>query len=1052
MNEKLYFKQRRYLARLTTLVATLLMSLLTVSAQTLTVKGVIIDETGEIIIGANVIISGTTNGTVSDIDGNFSLDGVPAGSTLDFSYIGMISQSIPATAQTMTVVMNTDAVIAEEVVVIGYGTQKKSVVTAAIGSVDVENLNKVIPTRIDNALQGQVAGVTVTSNSGQPGDSSRVRIRGIGTINDSDPLYIVDGMPIDGGIDYLNIADIASVEVLKDAASGAVYGARAANGVILVTTKSGTAGKTVVNYNFMYGVQNPWSTRDVLNAEEYQTLRNEMLVNSGLEPIYDDPSSAGEGTDWQEELFYKNAPMQSHQLSISGGSAKSTYFASAGYFKQDGIIGGDYDRSNYERINLRLNNNYEVFDFSSKRDYLNKMTFTSNIAYTRAISTGITTNSEYGSVLGSAVMLSPDVQVYAVDQEETLKQYPNAITDSSGRVYTVVGDDYNEITNPLAQLELPGEVGNSDKFVSSFAAELQVWDNIKFKSSFSTDLAFWGSDGWLPAYYLGKSNYKDESEVWSSMNRSLTWQVENVISYNKTFGDHSVSAILGQSAKKSQSRYLWGKNISLQEENGDMANLDFAVGGKDDQESAGALGSASTMSSLFTRIDYNYKERYMAQVTVRRDGSSNFGPNNKYATFPSASVGWNVTNEEFASALPSWIYNLKLRASWGVNGNSNIEAFRYTTLVNSNNNYIFGTGDYETMENGAKPNGLENPSLKWEESTQTDIGIDLSMFKGALTFTTDWYKKRTDGMLMEVPIPAYTGDSSPIGNVGVMTNSGVEFDVNYRFTVKDVRFSVGANAAYLVNVLNDLGNTEGYVNYDSVQGIGTITRAENGESFPFFYGKKTDGIFQNWDEVNSYVNDDGDLIQPNAQPGDVRFVDMDGDGDIDDDDRTNIGKGTPDWTYGITASVEYKNFDFNLFFQGVAGVQIYDASFRNDLTAANMPSYMLDRWCGEGTSNTIPRLSESDENGNWLSSDLYVKNGAYLRLKSIQLGYTLPQKISQKAFINNLRVYLSAENLLTFTEYDGFDPEIASGGTSLGVDRGTYPQSKTFMIGANITF
>lgn len=443
----------------------------------------------------------------------------------------------------------------------------------------------------------------------------------------------------------------------------------------------------------------------------------------------------------------------------------------------------------------------------------------------------------------------------------------------------------------------------------------------------------------------------------------------------------------------------------------------------------------------------------MAQVTVRRDGSSNFGPDNKYATFPSASIGWNVTNESFADALPNCISNLKLRASWGVNGNSNIDAFRYTTLVYSGNNYIFGTGDSEAIENGTKPNGLENPSLKWEESTQIDFGIDLSMFKGALTFTADWYKKRTDGMLMNMPVPAYTGDSSPVGNVGIMTNKGVEFEVNYKFNVSDLHISLGANAAYLVNVLNDIGNTEGYVNYDSVAGIGTITRAENGESFPFFYGKKTDGIFQNWEEVNNYVNESGELIQPDAQPGDVRFVDMDGDGNIDDDDRTNIGKGTPDWTYGFTLSADYKNFDLNLFFQGVAGVQIFDATFRNDITSANMSSSMLDRWCGEGTSNTIPRLTEgTDLNGNWLSSDLYVKNGAYLRLKSIQLGYTIPQKICKKILMNNLRVYLSAENLLTFTEYDGFDPEIASGGTSLGVDRGTYPQSKTYMIGGNITF
>ncbi len=1055
MERKIYFTMRRNLIRLSTLVTLMLISVLTLQAQAITVTGVVVDESGEAVIGANIIVAGTTNGTVTGINGEFSLAGVDSANKLDVSYIGMTSQSLAVSATPMKIVLAADGILSDEVVVIGYGVQKKSVVTAAIGSVDMDNLEKVIPTRIDNVLKGQVAGVTVTSNSGQPGDASQVRIRGVGTINDSDPLYIVDGMPIDGGIDYLNVSDIASIEVLKDAASGAVYGARAANGVILVTTKSGTAGKTVVSYNFSFGWQNPWSERDVLNATEYQTLRNEMLVNSGKEAIYSDPSSAGEGTNWQSELFNYNAPMQNHQLSISGGTEKSTYFASAGYYSQDGIIGGDYGRSNYERLNLRFNNNYKLFNNVDERSYLNSLAFTTNIAYTRTISTSVTTNSEYGSPLGSAVMMSPTLSVYAEDQEGTLATYPNAVTNSSGQVYTVVSDEYGEITNPIAQLELPGEVSTMDKIVTSFAADLQLWDNLKFKSSFGGDLAFSGTDGWLPAYYLGKSNYKTESEVWSSMERSFTWQIENVLSYNKTFGDHSISAILGQSAKLGQSRYLYGKNYGLQEENADKANLDFATGGIDVQTTSGALGSATTMASLFTRLDYNYKERYMAQVTVRRDGSSNFGPNNKYATFPSASVGWNVTNEPFAESFPKWIHSLKLRASWGKNGNSEIDAFRYTTLIISGNNYIFGTGDGETVDNGAKPNGLENPSLKWETSTQTDIGFDLSMLGGALKFTADWYNKRTDGMLMEMPVPDYTGDSNPIGNVGIMTNEGVELELSYRFTVaKDFKFTVGGNASYLKNVVNDLGNSEGYVNYDYVQGIGTITRAENGEAFPFFYGKKTDGIFQNWDEVNSYVNASGELIQPNAQPGDVKFVDINNDGQIDDDDRTNIGKGTPDWTYSFNVNVEYKNFDLSIFFQGVAGVQIFDASYRNDLTSSgiNMPSYMLNRWCGEGTSNSIPRLSETDENGNWLSSDLYVKSGNYLRLKNIQLGYTLPQHITKKVFINNLRVYVAAENLLTFTGYDGFDPEIASGGTSLGVDRGTYPQSKTYIVGANVTF
>lgn len=1022
-------------------------------AQQITVSGNVKDSSGEPVIGASVLVKGTTNGVITDFDGNFSIANVEDGSQIEVSYIGYVTQMKKATGtQPLNFILKEDTETLDEVIVVGYGIQKKSVVTASISRVSSDDLKNVTPTRVDNMLKGQTSGVTVTSASGQPGDAAKVRIRGIGTINNSDPLYIVDGMPVDGGIDYLNPSDIESIEVLKDAASAAVYGARAANGVVLVTTKGGSKGKAVISYDFSYGWQNPWRKRDVLNAVEYETLMNEMAVNSGKDAPYANPEAAGEGTDWQDALFNSNAPIMNHQISVSGGSDKGSYFLSTGYFKQDGIVGGNFDRSNYERFTLRMNSNYTLFDQTKNRNWLSSFKIGTNIGYTRIKSVGVDTNNEKGGPLGSALMIAPTLPVYAEDPEAVLKEYPTAIKDKNGNVYTIVGDAYNEITNPLAQLELPGDVNNSDKFVASFWGELQLWDNLKFKTTYGADLAFWGNDGWIYPYYLGKSNSQTQSSAWSGMNRGYTWQLENVLSYDKTFGQHSVSVILGQSAKKYQGRTLWGKNYNLQSLDPDKANINFGQGTKADQEATGQAQPFSTLASMFARVSYNYAERYMFQATIRRDGSSNFGPNNKYAVFPSLSLGWNITNEKFMEKRPEWLTSMKLRASWGKNGNERIDAFRYTAIMNSGNNYIFGANGNEAIVVGAKPNGLPNPDLKWEETSQTDLGLDFGFLGNALTFTVDWYKKKTDGMLMQMPLPAYVGDTPPMGNVGKMENSGIEMDLSYRFQVSDLNVKFGANASYLKNKLIELGNAEGWANYDAIQNIGTITRAENGEPFPFFYGKKTAGIFQNWDEVNSYVNSKGEKIQPNAQPGDVRFVDANGDGKIDDADRVKIGKGMPDWTVGFSIALDWRGFDLNAFFQGTIGNDVFDGSRRIDLKSINLPSYMLDRWHGEGTSNKYPRLSENDENGNWLSSDLYIKDGSYLRLKNIQLGYTLPKAVTTKFFVQNLRVYVGAENLFTITGYDGFDPEISSGGTSLGVDKGVYPQAKTFTVSANITF
>lgn len=1049
-------------------ITLLLSTAFSAQAQNVQIKGVVIaGEDNYPLPGVNVVVKGTTNGSMTDLDGQFVLS-APDKSILSISYIGYKPLEVVADASTtMRIVMYEDSELLDEVVVVGYGVQKKSVVTASIAKVSSDDLAATAPVRIDNALKGLAAGVTVTSASGQPGAAAQIRIRGIGTINNSDPLYIVDGMPIEGGLDYLNPNDIASIEVLKDAASGAVYGARAANGVVLVTTKTGKEGRTKVTYDFSYGWQRPWTERDVLNATEYAIMMNEGAVNSGQAPKYNDPYAFGVGTNWQKETFNYDAPVMNHQVSVSGASEKINYLLSMGYYTQDGIVGGNYGRSNYDRLTLRSNTGYTLFDESKNRNWLNSLKITSNLSYARINSTGIETNSSFGSPLGSALALSPILGVYvegqaAQDQLDFYSQYADftpMYDPKTGKLYTMAGAEYNEMVNPLASLSLPGNQNWSHKFVANFSAELNIWDNLKFRTSYGADLSFWGYDGYTKLYYLTANNKATRTNAYSNKQDGLVWQLENVLMYDKTINEHSFSVLLGQSAKKSSGTQLGGNRFGII--NLDRPYIDASNGLQENGEMGvyGGPKDEATLASLFARASYNYDERYMVQVTVRRDGSSRFGSNNHYAVFPSFSLGWNLTNEKFMEKRPEWLTATKVRLSWGKNGNENIGNFRYTVLTATGNNAIFGSG--ENLTNGVKAGGLANPDLKWEESEQLNYGLDFGFFNNSLTFSADYYKKTTNGMLMEMNIPSYVGESKPIGNVGKMENSGLELEAAYRFNVSDWQFRLGGNFTYLNNKLIEYGNDSGWANLDAFQGVGTITRAQNGKPFPYFYGYKTNGIFQNEAEVEAYKNANGELIQPNAVPGDVRFVDLNGDGKITDDDRTDIGKGIPDFTYGFNLNVAWNNFDMSMMWQGTIGNDVFDATRRTDISSTNLPTWMLGRWTGEGTSNKYPRFVIGD-NTNWQSSDLYVYDGSYLRLKNIQLGYTLPKNLLNKVFVSSLRLYVAAENLFTFTKYHGFDPEISSGGrtdsngqpisSSFGLDRGVYPQAKTFTVGANLTF
>ena len=1022
------------------------------------ILGTVTDDAGEAVIGASIVEKGNPqNGTITNFDGQFNIK-VSEGTPIIISYIGYTSQEVTA-KDGMTIVLKEDAQTLQDVVVIGYGVQKKSVVTAAIAKVTSDDLAGTTPVRMDNALKGLAAGVNVTSNSGQPGAASRIRVRGIGSVNDSNPLYIVDGMPIEGGFDYINPSDIESIEVLKDAASGAIYGARAANGVILVTTKKGKMGKMAVNYNFSQGWQTAWKHRDVLDATGYMVMMNEGLVNAGQAPKYADPYNVTTNTDWQDLLFNDNAPVQNHELTLSGATEKVNYYFSLGYYNQEGIVGGNYGHSNYRRLTLRGNFNFTVFDMTKERNWLDKLDVQVNLSYARVKNSGLDPNSQWGNEIGSALALPPIIAPYLEGEaaQEQIDYYSSTYPDEyvpmydDGKLLNIPGAGFNEMANPLASFQLPVADNWSHKFVTNFSATLGIWDGLKYRVSYSTDMSFWGNQNYATPYWISPTKHRNYSSASMESDRGTVWQLENVLMYDKTFDKHTINVVLGQSAFENSGWTLGASRNNLKDYSKPWINAATGLAADGDRDGWGGPGVNHTMSSLFARLSYNYDERYMIQGTVRRDGSSRFGSNNKYGVFPSFSLGWNVMNEKFMKSTSDWLNNLKVRFSWGKNGNDNIGDFRYTVLTQGGNNYGFGMAGGEKEVNSSKASGLSNPDLKWEESEQTDIGVDFGFLNNKITFTIDYFKKKTNGMLKDMNIPSYVGESKPIGNVGDMENSGIEFELGYKFNIKDAKFQIKANASYLKNELIRLGNAAGFDTYDNVSNLGNISRAEAGEPFTYFWGYKTAGIFQNWDEVNAYTGPQG-LIQPDARPGYVRFVDVNGDGAIDDADRTKIGKGTPDWTFGATLHAEWRGIDFMMFWQGTAGNDIFDATRRLDLPSINLPSWFLGRWTGEGTSNKYPIYIQGDAT-NWQASDLYVHDGSYVRLKNIELGYTIPEFLTKKVFISRLRVYAAFENLLTFTKYWGFDPEISSGSDkSNGVDFGVYPQPRTFRVGCNLAF
>ena len=1002
-----------------------------------TVTGIVTDASDDSpLIGVTVLEQGTTNGSITDIDGTYSITVSSPEAILTFSFIGYATQEFQVGENAeINVVLGEDATQLDEIVVVGYGVQKKSVVTGAISKVSVEDLEDQQITRLEQALQGRTSGVRVTQNSGQPGASSVVRVRGTTSISYSnEPLYVVDGVIINGGIDFLNQNDIESIEVLKDG-SAAIYGVRGANGVILVTTKSGKNKGMTVNYNMYYGLQRPWKKQAVLNATEYGILKNEAFAAAGQPILFEDPTSLGEGTDWQEAVFSYDAPISNHDFSISGSNDVSSYYASFSIFDQEGIV--TPSRSRFKRYTARLNGDHKVSD---------RLTIGTNVAYTKINAVGTAENTEFGSALGRALNIDPLTPIYETD--------PDVLSNSVFTNFPVVSDENgifgiselvtSEIVNPLAATAVQFGEGWSDKIVANAYGEFEIIPGLKARSSISGDFAFWGGDSYSPVFYLNATNRNDINGYSRNQNRGLAWIWQTTLNYQKQLDDHYFSVLLGTSAEKNSGEGIGGGVAGLPITDYEDASLSFSIP-RDDQSFAGFEYDNRTVS-MFARVNYNYKERYIISGILRRDGSSKFGPEKRYGFFPSVSLGWVLSNEDFFNLAA--VDFLKIRGSYGRLGNDGIPPFAFIPLVGTGTNYTFGNADKLTV--GAVPLALANEFLGWETTTQTNIGIEARVFRD-FTLTFDIFSKRTTDLLQPFEQPGFVGFGAPIANIGEMDNKGLEFELGYSTQIGELGLNIGGNFSYLRNEIIFINADTEFLPGQTFgpQGL-EITRSEVGQPIGYLFGYKSDGLFQNQGEIDAYVNSEGDLLQPDASPGDIKFLDIDGDGDIDVDDRTFIGDPTPSFTYGFNIGMDYKNFDFSLFAQGVFGNEIYKTVQRFDLQLANLPGEALERWTGEGTSNSYPRLNVNDPNRNFSrSSDFFVESGAFMRIKSMQIGYNVPANILDKLSMSSLRLYLGVNNLLTVTSYSGFDPEIGAGG---GVDRGIYPQARTVLFGLNVNF
>jgi TonB-linked SusC/RagA family outer membrane protein len=1010
------------------------------------IKGRVTNEQGEPLQGAGIQVKGTNIGTTSDSQGNFSLS-IQQGTTpvLVISFISYESVEIPVKNQTqINVVLKASFSSSDQVIIVGYGSTKKKELTTAVSSVNSATIEKLSVTRVEQALQGNAAGVLVLNQNGQPGDKPMIRIRGTGTNNSPDPLFLVDGFPV-GSIEYLNTNDIERVDVLKDAASAAIYGARGANGVVLITTKTGKRGSNNLTYDGYYGVQNAWRKVPMLNATQYATLMNESYANlnpTGTTPPYANPSALGEGTNWQDLLFEPNAPISSQQITASGGNEKSTYLASFAYFDQHGVIGGK--NSEFKRYSFRLNLDQKV------TDYLKVGT---NMAFVSSDRNAIFDNGDQGgSVLGNAVNIDPITPLYETDPAKLATYNVNAVKNGS-QVYGI--SPLSTFPNPLAQLAIINGNNKIEKLFGNVYGELTLAKGLKFRSSYGIDMSYNTVNQLVPIYFLLAGSGQNFSTVKKNIARSFTWQTENVLSYTHSFGQHHIEAVLGQSAFKYFAENLSGQRNDPSPIDPNLAYIDVATDVSSSLISGGA--DTRTLASYFGRIAYNYDGKYFLSGVIRRDGSSRFGRNNPYATFPSVSGAWLISKEKFFQS--NTISLLKLRGSWGQNGNENLgSSFPWASTINFNGQqYTFlNNGGVEYFQSGASLGRISNPFLKWETSEQTDIGVDAELFKGKLSVTADYYIKKTKDLLIAPDVPIIVGFPAPFVNGGSVENKGIELGLSFKDKIgKDLLVNLSFNISHNTNNVTAINNNSKVIAGAAYINMGNITRMTVGQPIGYFWGNVTAGIFQTQAEVDNYTWTNPttgviNKIQPNAKPGDLKFLDNNNDGKISDLDRVNIGDPNPKYITGFTVNLDYKNFDLNILTIGMFGHQVFNGTYRFDKAISNVPARWLNRWTPANTNTTTPRFVAGSPNFSTVS-DFYLESGSFVRVKNLQLGYTVPVKWTTRAKINSLRFYVAVDNAFTFTKYTGFDPELgATSPLSLGIDRGVYPQSRTFRFGATV--
>ena len=1000
-----------------------------------TVSGIVTDASGEGIAGVAVIVKGTTTGTSTDMKGAYTIRASKS-DVLVFSFLGYKTQEVAVhNRMEIDVRLESDAQLVDEVVVVGYGVQKKSLVTGAISSVKGSALETTGIMRADDALAGKTAGVQVVSNSGQPGSDVQIYIRGIGTNGTATPIYIVDGMAV-SGIEYLNPGDIESIEVLKDAAASAIYGARGGNGVVLITTRRSKDGQWSVNYDFSYGIQNIARKIDVLNAREYAIIQNEAAANSGATLLFTDEQIASfrQGTDWQEAILNRNAGVQRHNVRVSAGTARSSFNGSASYLNQDGILAEG--KSNFKRYTINLAAEHKLL----RNDAL---TVGENVVVSHVKKQSVTQNSSTAGPLVGALNMDPLTPVY--DPYQTDELYGG---------FGVSKYVSQEVVNPVARIYYSNGRTLYTTMKGSVFAELKFLNDFRLRGSAGADITWTDGFGYSPMYKLNSTTGNTSANGASqSYDQNRRFSYEGYLTWGHVYdGRHDVSAMIGASLLQRSSLSLSASRNDLKIDDEDHAYISMATNSS--ASASGGPGNPSAIVSFFGRVNYAYDNRYMLTATVRRDGSSRFGPNNRFGTFPSVSVGWNVANESFLRD-GRWLDALKFRASWGQNGNENIGDFAYLATISTYGlGYSFGSQNANgSLAVGAAPVKVVNPDLKWETSEQTDIGLDVRLF-GCLGLTFDYYVKKTKDLLVTTPVPLMLGNSFPTANAGNVKNSGVEFAVDFQRQFGKWNIAVNGNISYNKNRVTYVGTDTGYVTGSTVQGItGAVTRMEAGHAMSYFWGYKTLGIFQNQAEIDAWVNSKGVQIQPDARPGDFRYQDTDDNGTIDDNDRVDLGNPFPKVTFGLNVNVSAYGFDLGITSAGQAGNKIFSVLRRPDLTMSNYGAWVLDRWHGEGTSNSIPRVAHNDTNLNWTRpSDFYLRDGDFWRIRNITLGYTV--NIPEKYYLRKVRVFASVDNAFTFTKYDGYDPEVGNGGSILGsgIDRGVYPRPRTVSVGLNLTF